>query len=135
MSVKLTRNKSYSFNSFTNVGRRSIGWKVQDEVSYATARLLGFDVDATHARVIGQLPKGTTADATKLTYYIFRNTDNRTECLADVWIQEDGLEEFSRAEVHVVVKGSLMSTEDVTRIRRILTENGYTEYSVDLVSV
>jgi len=132
--MELERQKSYTFDSYSLAsGRRAIGWSLADVVGYPTAVRLGFDVDATHARVIGSLPPGVSKDPTKLTYYIFRSQDSREECIAKEWIREDSIEEFSNAEVHVVVRGELISVSDKERIQLILAENGYSDFTITLV--
>lgn len=131
--MELQRNLSYSFDSAVMPGRRAIGFKLEDIVSYNTANRLGYDVDVTHARVIGSLPSTTPKDPTKLTFYIFRSQDGREECIAKEWITDSTIEQFSLAEVHVVVRGELISVNDKERIQLILTENGFTDFTVSLV--
>lgn len=135
MPAEFALNKSYSFDSYTRPGRRAVGWKLNSIVGYEIANQLGYDVAATHARVLSSIP-GTTVprDPTKLTYLLFATNDGRKECIAKEWINAATVEEFSNAVINVLVRGSLLSVDDVTRIQDIFAQNGYQDVTVSLAS-
>lgn len=135
MPVEFERNKAYSFDSYTRPSRRAVGWKLDSIMGYDIANQLGFDVAATHARVLSSIPGNTVPrDPTKLTYLFFSTNDGRRECIAKEWINPDTVEEFLLTGINILVRGSQLSVSDVARIENILAQNGIQDFTVNLVS-
>lgn len=135
MPVSFEVMKSYSFESYNRPGQVSVGWKLTAVLDMATSIKLGYDVAAMHAMVLSAAPPGSIPrDPSKLKYYLFRTPSGRELIEAYDWIKQDTASEFSNATVNIVVSGSNISVDDMNRLSDILQQNGYTTFTIDMVS-
>lgn len=86
------------------------------------------NIDQQAQIVYPALPQGTPKDPTSYVYLIFTTSAGTTVILANVWINETTIVVSTTATINVVV--SNVTTADVTVIRNMLLNAGYTSITI-----
>lgn len=96
------------------------------QVSYDVASSFS-SVAAQHASALAYLPVGTTTNATKLKYLLFKVND-ATVVMAQEWINSSTLKQVSTGTVTVVITNTNLSESQ--RIRSALAAAGFQVSSI-----
>jgi hypothetical protein len=133
MSYPFSIKKVYHFdvypsgilgNDFQNVTVLSI-------MDYESAIQMA-DIPAIHANVFPTLPAGTPEDPSATNYLKIRTANGQTTVLGLSWIKEETVQEVNSIAVQVTISG--VATEDVSRIRVALAQNGFNNLDIKVIN-
>jgi len=88
------------------------------------------DVFVIHQQVLDQLPAGTPADISQLTFYLFKGPEGETNVLAEEWIDSSTIQQVSVGTLKVTVPNA--SSSDLTDIKSLLQNLGYNNFDIRL---
>lgn len=122
MSLDLTLGAQYTLTTYApsvlGVGLTSA--KLKAILDYDTVSRLQ-DVASIHATVLSELPPGTQSSPAQLVYYKFQTTTGKVVYLAEEWISN--CEVATIQDLTVVLNN--VATGDISRLRELLTANGF----------
>ena len=99
-------------------------------LDYSSAILID-DVTAKHGAVLPSLPSGTPSNPKSLIYLKLLTTTGNTVVIAQDWISTaPQLVQATQAVVTI----SNISTNDIARLREVLTSNNFTSFSIEQTS-
>ena len=119
----------YSFNSLAAaiLGAEFVNVKLVAILDYDTAMQFS-NVALMNKQILPLLPVGTPADPTAYTYLKFKTPVGTNIILAYNWIDTSTITITAGTTITVVVNNA--STADVTTIKNVLAQLGYTNFSV-----
>lgn len=106
----------YSFSVYANavLGSSFKNQRLVSVLDYQSA-LREDNIPLQHRQIYPFLPEGTPNDATKYTYYKFRDADGRERVFADVWLQEQTVEQTNGVDQTVILRNVTTSQCVVVR--------------------
>lgn len=123
MNLNVKSHYSFTTRAPGILGASFKNLRLVSAMSYELAKTFT-NVNSAHANIYPYLPQGTQNNPESYTYFLFKNEDNTTIILADVWIDEQTIEELGSQTL--VVELPRISNTDVDRIKSILTTMGVT---------
>lgn len=90
------------------------------------------DLAALHISYYPYLPAGTPDDPELFDYLMVRLENGEVTILATVWIKENTVVENDSFGVQVLIEG--IKTNDIIRLRDVLTVNGFNNYTIKNMS-
>lgn len=88
------------------------------------------DTEALHVQVYPFLPSGIKNDSNSYDYVKIKTNTGNTIIIGMAWIKEDTIEVVTSSKITIVV--SDVSASDVTKIRNILVQSGYTVNEISI---
>lgn len=86
------------------------------------------DVASMHANVYGTLPSGTINDFKSYPYVIVELSNGERTALGLPWIDSASIQLFERNTIYATIED--VGPEDVDKINRVLSSNGYKSVSL-----
>lgn len=127
--MNLEVRKTYNFEVWPAV-LLGTGFKACTVVAGMTAVMAQqfADIGALHAQVFPYLPSGTPNNPNAYDYVMVKTSTGQNVVLGYPWIKEDTIVEVSAVSIEILV--TEVTTEDVTRLRDVLKQNGYSNFTL-----
>lgn len=127
----LNLNTTYSFETLVPslLGGLIKNAKLIAVLDYSTVTSF-INPHAQHASIYPHLPIGTPRDLTKYIYYLFRTENGESKVFANVWINENTVNEVNTNVIKIEVFN--VNTDDVSRLNKLLHSAGYDSFNIDM---
>jgi hypothetical protein len=133
MAYAFVNRKVYSFDVYPSavIGTSFKKVTALAILDYNTA--LGFaDIEALHINVYPYLPAGTPNRPQDFDYLLLRTESGDQTVVGIPWIIDDTVELVEALKVQAIIDG--VGSADLERIRICLTQNGYNNIDLQLIS-
>jgi hypothetical protein len=123
---------TYSFNVFpvALLGNNFQNVVVQAILDAGTTQQLGVDIQALAKQMYPLLPSGTPSDPTTYQYLKLQLASGASVILAVPWIDDSSVELVTQQTIVATI--SNVSSQDLSRIKLALVQNGYNNVSLAL---
>lgn len=133
MALQLQIGSKYNFESYQIPGYPVIFKNATLEATVSSRQAAKTsDINAIHAQILGQLPVGTSPDASMFTYYVFRTELGTELTIADAWIKLSTILQVTSGKAVFGVSG--ITTADVEIIRDLILARGYNLTSTSFIN-
>jgi hypothetical protein len=128
--LKLKSSYNFSLLAPNIIGASYLNATVVSFFDYATASAFAGDLAATHAAVYPSLPVGTPKNAKDLDYVRIKTSAGDYRVLALNWIASQPVLVVNKV-AQILVRDA--SAEDLSRLRSMMVQNGFTDFSVQFI--